>query len=54
MLIFYELGLRELVEGGVGQGRLRFSTGLSEAVQEAEVTFIAVDTPQGKDGSADL
>jgi len=54
MLIFYELGLRELVEGGVDQGRLRFSTGLSETVQEAEVIFIAVDTPQAEDGSADL
>jgi UDPglucose 6-dehydrogenase len=50
----FELGLRELVEGGVGQGRLRFSTGLSEALQEADVLFIAVDTPQGEDGSADL
>jgi UDPglucose 6-dehydrogenase len=50
----YELGLRELVEGGVGQGRLRFSTGLSEAVQEADVLFVAVDTPRGEGGSADL
>jgi UDPglucose 6-dehydrogenase len=50
----YEPGLRELVEGGVRQGRLRFSTGLSDVVQEADVLFIAVGTPQGEDGSADL
>jgi UDPglucose 6-dehydrogenase len=50
----YELGLQELVEGGVRQGRLHFSTGLSEVVHESEVIFIAVDTPQGEDGSADL
>jgi UDPglucose 6-dehydrogenase len=50
----YELGLQQLVEGGVRQGRLRFLTGLSEVVHESEVVFIAVDTPQGEDGSADL
>ena len=50
----YEPGLRELMEGGIRQGRLRFSTGLSEVVQEVDVLFIAVGTPQGEDGSADL
>jgi nucleoside-diphosphate-sugar epimerase len=48
----YELGLRELVEGGVGQGRLRFSTGLSEAVQEAEVIWSNVN-PVGVRGVYD-
>ena len=50
----YEPGLEELVAGGARQGRLRFSTDLSETVHAADVLFIAVDTPQGEDGSADL
>jgi UDPglucose 6-dehydrogenase len=50
----YEPGLDELVAGNVRRGRLHFSTELSEAVNKADVLFIAVDTPQGDDGSADL
>jgi UDPglucose 6-dehydrogenase len=49
---FYEPGLEELLSR-VGEG-LSFSTDLPEVVQEAEVVFIAVGTPQGEDGSADL
>jgi UDPglucose 6-dehydrogenase len=53
---FYEPGLEELVSRGVRSGRLSFagSEGLRQLVHEAEVVFIAVDTPQGQDGSADL
>ena len=51
---FYEPGLEELVRGGVRRGRLCFSTNLSEVAQGADVVFVAVDTPQGEDGSADL
>ncbi|MCA1719394.1 MAG: UDP-glucose/GDP-mannose dehydrogenase family protein, partial [Actinobacteria bacterium] len=50
----YEPGLEELVAEGSRRGRLSFSTDLSEAVHGADVMFIAVDTPQGDDGSADL
>jgi UDPglucose 6-dehydrogenase len=50
----YEPGLEETVADGVRRGRLRFTTGLPEVVREADVLFIAVDTPQGDDGSADL
>ena len=50
----YEPGLEELVEEGARRGRLSFSTDLSEAVRGTDVLFIAVDTPQGDDGSADL
>jgi UDPglucose 6-dehydrogenase len=53
-LPFYEPGLEQFTRGGVSSGRLRFSTELAPAVQEADVVFICVDTPQGTDGSADL
>jgi UDPglucose 6-dehydrogenase len=51
---FYEPGLEELVGGGVRRRRLRFSTNLSEVAQRTDVVFVAVDTPQGEDGSTDL
>ena len=51
---FYEPGLEELVERDVRDGRLHFSTDLAPLVGEADIVFIAVGTPQGEDGSADL
>jgi UDPglucose 6-dehydrogenase len=53
---FYEPGLEELVSRGVRSGRLSFagSESLRQLAHEAEVVLIAVDTPQGQDGSADL
>jgi UDPglucose 6-dehydrogenase len=51
---FYEPGLAELVEAGASHERLRFSTDLASVVPEADVVFIAVDTPQGEGDSADL
>jgi UDPglucose 6-dehydrogenase len=50
----YEPGLEELVKRNHTQGRLKFSTNLSDAIQDADVVFIAVGTPPGEDGSADL
>ena len=50
----YEPGLEEIVADGSRRGRLFFSTELSEVVGTADVLFIAVGTPQGEDGSADL
>jgi UDPglucose 6-dehydrogenase len=50
----YEPGLKELVERNYGNGRLKFSTDLGEAIIESEAAFIAVGTPPGEDGSADL
>lgn len=50
----YEPGLEELVKSNVLEHRLEFSSDLDRAVKESEVCFIAVGTPQGEDGSADL
>ena len=50
----YEPGLEELIKSNVTEGRLKFSSDLSEAVKQSLVCFIAVGTPQGKDGAADL
>src|ERR1700694_1139321 len=51
---FYEPGLIELVERNVKAGRLGFTTSYSEAVQGAENAIIAVSTPEGEGGEADL
>jgi UDPglucose 6-dehydrogenase len=50
----YEPGLEELVHRNRTEGRLTFTTTLAKAVRDAAVVFIAVGTPQGEDGSADL
>ena len=50
----YEPGLRELVEKTVATENLRFTTDINEALAQATICFIAVGTPTGEDGSADL
>ncbi len=50
----YEPGLEELIVHNTRAKRLTFSTDVAGAIQDAEVVFIAVGTPQSKDGSADL
>ena len=50
----YEPGLEELVRRNAATGRLRFSTSYEEGLAEAEMAFIAVDTPSGAEGEADL
>jgi UDPglucose 6-dehydrogenase len=50
----YEPGLEELVRRNDHEERLRFTTDLAGAVRESSIVFIAVGTPQGEDGSADL
>jgi UDPglucose 6-dehydrogenase len=50
----YEPGLDDLVRRNRQERRLGFTTKLADAVRKAEVIFIAVGTPTGEDGSADL
>jgi UDPglucose 6-dehydrogenase len=50
----YEPGLEELVRRNRAEKRLTFTTDLARAVRAASIIFIAVGTPQGEDGSADL
>jgi len=54
VLPIYEPGLEPLVERNQKEGRLRFTTDLPAAIAESEVVFIAVGTPPGDDGAADL
>lgn len=50
----YEPGLDELVKRNFKAGRISFTTSYKEALKDAEYAFIAVGTPSGSDGSADL
>jgi UDPglucose 6-dehydrogenase len=50
----YEPGLEELVERNMRAGRLSFTTSYEEGLQGTEYVFIAVGTPSGVDGEADL
>ncbi len=50
----YEPGLEPLIERNQAEGRLSFSTDVGAAVERSRVVFIAVGTPSGEDGSADL
>ncbi len=50
----YEPGLDEMIDRNVKAGRLHFSTDLQASVKDSLVVFIAVGTPQGNDGRADL
>lgn len=50
----YEPGLEELIEANVRENRLSFTTNLEKAVDNSQICFIAVGTPQDDDGSCDL
>jgi UDPglucose 6-dehydrogenase len=50
----YEPGLEQVVQQNVNAGRLSFTTDIAEALKEAEFAFIAVGTPSGDEGEADL
>ncbi len=50
----YEPGLDVLFERNIRQGRLEFTTNLAEGIKGAKIIFLALPTPPGEDGSADL
>ncbi|MFD1631583.1 UDP-glucose dehydrogenase family protein [Pseudopedobacter beijingensis] len=50
----YEPGLDVLFNRNIAQGRLHFTTNLSEAIKDAQIIFLALPTPPGGDGRADL
>src|ERR1700761_4986703 len=53
-LPIYEPGLELLFNRNIKQGRLLFTTNLADAIAEAKIIFLALPTPPGEDGSADL
>ncbi|MEO1254351.1 MAG: UDP-glucose/GDP-mannose dehydrogenase family protein, partial [Bacteroidota bacterium] len=53
-ITIYEPGLEVLFERNIRQGRLEFTTSLKEGIKDAEIIFLALPTPPGEDGSADL
>ena len=54
ILPIYEPGLQPMVTRNLEKGRLKFSTSLKDNISDCEAVFIAVGTPPGEDGSADL
>ena len=50
----YEPGLNLIFQRNIKQGRLHFTTNLAEGVKDAQIVFLALPTPPGEDGSADL
>jgi UDPglucose 6-dehydrogenase len=50
----YEPGLDELLKRNAADGRLRFTTSYVEGIERAQIAFIAVGTPPGDDGTADV
>nr|MDA8099452.1 UDP-glucose 6-dehydrogenase [Nitrospiraceae bacterium] len=50
----YEPGLEELIKRNSAHGRLLFTTDMRATVRSSDIIFIAVGTPPGEDGSADL
>lgn len=54
MVTIYEPGLEEIFKQNIEQGRLHFTTSLKQGISGAEVIFLALPTPPGADGAADL
>ncbi|HEY1113874.1 MAG TPA: UDP-glucose/GDP-mannose dehydrogenase family protein [Chitinophagaceae bacterium] len=53
-ITIYEPGLEKLFQRNLKEGRLHFTTSLADGIREAEIVFLALPTPPGEDGSADL
>lgn len=54
VVTIYEPGLETLFERNIKQDRLKFTTNLAEGIKDAQLIFLALPTPPGEDGSADL
>ena len=54
IITIYEPGLEQLFERNIKQHRLTFTTDLEEGIKDAQIIFLALPTPPGEDGSADL
>jgi UDPglucose 6-dehydrogenase len=53
-ITIYEPGLEKIFLRNIKENRLKFTTQLEEAVEESEIIFLALPTPPGADGIADL
>lgn len=53
-ITIYEPGLEVLFKRNLKEGRLKFTTSLSDGIKDAQIIFLALPTPPGEDGSADL
>jgi UDPglucose 6-dehydrogenase len=53
-ITIYEPGLEKLFIRNLKEGRLSFTTDLKAGIQDAKIIFLALPTPPGEDGSADL
>jgi UDPglucose 6-dehydrogenase len=53
-ITIYEPGLENLFTRNINQGRLFFTTSLADGIKDAKIIFLALPTPQGADGAADL
>ncbi len=53
-ITIYEPGLEKIFLRNLKEGRLTFTTNLAEGIQDAKIIFLALPTPPGEDGSADL
>jgi UDPglucose 6-dehydrogenase len=54
VVTIYEPGLEQLFERNIKQGRLSFTTSLEQGIKDAKLIILALPTPPGEDGSADL
>lgn len=53
-ITIFEPGLEKLFQRNVKEGRLRFTNSLADGIKDAQIIFLALPTPPGEDGSADL
>ncbi|RYY96978.1 MAG: UDP-glucose/GDP-mannose dehydrogenase family protein [Chitinophagaceae bacterium] len=53
-ITIYEPGLEKIFQRNLKEGRLQFTTSLADGIRDAEIVFLALPTPPGEDGSADL